>query len=286
VLSPRFTIITPTYNREDLVQVTINSVINQSFTDWELIIVDDGSTDNTEKVLQKYLTDGRIRYIKKENSGQAHSLNVAAAYATGEFMTFLDSDDHAYPDWLEIANDHIKEDTQIVCVGAIRKLVNGTLIKEGLSELTLSGERIRFKFTCGSLFLRPSVFSAIGGYDAEMKSNIQSDIGYRLLTYVEKTGIKIVAVDKHPVQINVHDGPRIRTNWRKLRDGSIQLLDKHYHFIHKHNRQDISNIYAIIAFSNYKLRQRNASVRYLIKAIRSNPRITMNYLRVFKYAFL
>lgn len=68
-------IITPTYNREVLVQATIKSVINQTFTDWELIIVDDGSTDDTEKTMVPFLTDSRIRYFKKQNSGQADCLN-------------------------------------------------------------------------------------------------------------------------------------------------------------------------------------------------------------------
>ena len=73
----RFTIITPTYNREDLLQTTINTVLAQTFTDWELIIVDDGSTDKTEAVVKNlFLHDPRITYIKKANTGQADSLNV------------------------------------------------------------------------------------------------------------------------------------------------------------------------------------------------------------------
>nr|WP_315817031.1 glycosyltransferase [Paraflavitalea speifideiaquila] len=58
------TIITPTWNREVLVQTTIQSIQQQTYQDWELIIVDDGSTDNTQQVLQPYLADKRIRYIK------------------------------------------------------------------------------------------------------------------------------------------------------------------------------------------------------------------------------
>jgi len=286
VSNPKFTIITPTYDREDLVQITIQSIINQTFKDWELLLVDDGSTDNTEQTIQQYLQDTRIKYIKKKNSGQADSLNVGASHATGSFITFLDSDDEAYPNWLEVVNTNLKEDTHVVCVGAIRKLIDGSLIKEGLDALRVSGEIVRSKFTCGSLFLKPSVFLAIGGYDSDMKSNIQTDLGYRLLTYLEKTGIKILAVHEHLVQINVHDGPRIRTNWEKLRMGSMQFLKKHYDFIHKNNPKDISNIYAVIAFSNYKLKQRRESVRYLLKAIRLNPYTTANYLRVFKYTFL
>jgi glycosyltransferase involved in cell wall biosynthesis len=282
--NPKFTIVTPTYNREDLVQITIHSIINQTFKDWELIIVDDGSTDNTEEIIQKYLEDPRIRYIKKANSGQAHSLNVGASHAKGDFITFLDSDDEAYSNWLEVVNANIKEDTPVVCVGAIRKLIDGSKIREGLGAMRISGKIIRLKFTCGSLFIKRSIFSAIGGYDAELKSNIQTDLGYRLVAYLEKLGTKIVAVDDYLVQINIHTGPRIRTNWEKRRIGGMQFLKKHYDFIYENNRDEISDIYAVIAFSNYKLRQRRESIRYLLKAIRVKPYTAINYLRVLKYA--
>ena len=283
--NPKITIVTPTYNREDLLQTTIRSIINQTFKDWELVIVDDGSTDNTEQAIQKYLQDPRIRYVKKQNSGQAHSLNVGASYAKGEFITFLDSDDEAYSNWLEVVNAHIKEDTSVVCVGAIRKLMDGSKIVEGLSSLKISGRLVRIKFTCGSLFIKTSIFSALGGYDAELKSNIQTDLGYRLVAYLEATGSKIVAIDEYLVQINIHAGPRIRTNWEKRRVGGIQFLEKHYDFISRNNPTEISDIYAVIAFSNYKLKKRRESVRYLLKAISVRPSEPRNYLRVVKYAF-
>ena len=285
VANPKITIVTPTYNREDLLQITIHSIIKQTFKDWELIIVDDGSTDNTEQAVQKYLKDPRIKYVKKQNSGQAHSLNVGASYAKGEFITFLDSDDEAYENWLEVVNANIKENTPVVCVGAIRKLINGSKIFEGLGSLRVSGKVVRFKFTCGSLFIKTSIFRALGGYDAELKSNIQTDLGYRLVAYLEERGSKIVAIDEYLVQINIHAGPRIRTNWEKRRIGGMQFLKKHYEFISQNNPTEISNIYAVIAFSNYKLRKRRESVRYLLKAIKVRPYTPINYLRVFKYAF-
>lgn len=278
------TIITPTFNREVLVQATIKSILDQTYTNWELIIVDDGSTDNTEQVIQEYLTDTRIKYIKKENSGQASSLNVGSGYATGDYITFLDSDDEAYPNWLEVVTSHIKEDTGIACVGAIRKLLDGTMIKEGMNELKLFGEKIRVKLTCGSLFIKRDVFTKVGGYDANLRSNIQTDLGYRLLDYLRTTNLKRVIIDDYLVQINVHPGPRIRTNWAKRREGSIQFMEKHYDFLTKNDPANISNIYSVIAFANYKLKNKKDAISYLFKAIKHNPKRWINYLRIFKYA--
>lgn len=280
------TIITPTFNRETLVQATIKSILAQTFTNWELVIVDDGSTDDTESVIGKYLADTRIKYVKKANSGQAASLNVGATYANGDYITFLDSDDEAYSNWLEVVSSHIKEDTGIACVGAIRKLLDGTMIKEGMNEFKLFGKKIRAKLTCGSLFIKTNIFREIGGYDAVLRSNIQTDLGYRLFDYLRTTNLKIVVIEDYLVQINIHDGPRIRTNWNKRREGSIQFMQKHYDFLSKNDPANISNIYSVIAFSSYKLKNKKDAISYLFKAIRHNPLRWVNYLRIFKYALM
>lgn len=284
--NPKFTIITPTFNREDLVQTTIKSIINQTFTDWELLVVDDGSTDNTEKIIQPFLKDERIKYIRKTNSGQADSLNKGSTHATGQFLTFLDSDDEAYPNWLEVVNNNIKEDTSVVSVAAMRKLIDGKMIYENIDTFNFSGEKVKIKVTCGSLFLKRHIFTDIGGYDPEMKSNIQTDLCYRLLAYLKKTNGKIEAVNEYLIQINIHDGPRIRTNWEKRRDGTKHFLQKNYQYILENSPQDIASSYAVIAFASYKLKQRKESLEYLFKAIKCKPFKPTNYLRIIRYAFL
>jgi hypothetical protein len=174
----------------------------------------------------------------------------------------------------------------VVCVGAKRKLLDGTMIKEDLVNMKFYGETVRIKVTCGSLILKKDIFIEIGGYDSEMRSNIQTDLAYRLLSYLKKTNRTIVTVDEYLLQINIHDGPRIRTNWEKRRDGTKQFLKKHYNYILENSPEDILSGYRIIAFSNYKLKERKESLRYLFKVIRINPFIPSNYLKIIKYAFL
>lgn len=87
-------IIMPSYNTGNYISESINSVINQSYKNWELIIVDDCSTDNTDEIIKDFLKDSRIKYLKnKENSGAAISRNKALRMAKGEWIAFLDSDD-------------------------------------------------------------------------------------------------------------------------------------------------------------------------------------------------
>ena len=90
---PRVSVITPTYNRARFIGEAVESVLAQTMPDWELLIVDDGSTDDTREVLAPYLADERIHYIYQPNQGQSVARNTALAEARGEFVGFLDSDD-------------------------------------------------------------------------------------------------------------------------------------------------------------------------------------------------
>ena len=95
-------IIMPSYNTASFIAESIQSVLAQSYKDWELIIVDDCSPDNTDDVVKPYLSDERIRYLKNEkNSGAAVSRNRALLEAKGKWIAFLDSDDLWMPEKLQ-----------------------------------------------------------------------------------------------------------------------------------------------------------------------------------------
>ena len=100
-MQPFFTIIMPAFNRAGLVVNAIESIIRQDFAQWELIIVDDGSTDNTFDAVRPYvLGDRRIRYHYAANRGLAMARNIGISSGRGEYFTFLDSDDEYLPEHL------------------------------------------------------------------------------------------------------------------------------------------------------------------------------------------
>jgi glycosyltransferase involved in cell wall biosynthesis len=101
-------IIIPTYNRANRLVGTIQSILNQNYPLFEIIVVDDGSTDNTEQVVSG-LTDHRIKYFNKKNEERAVARNFGIDQATGEYITFLDSDDLLYPHFLDEAIKVIQE---------------------------------------------------------------------------------------------------------------------------------------------------------------------------------
>lgn len=104
-------IITPAYNSAKFIAETIQSVQNQTYENWEMLIVDDGSTDKTEAIVQSFLDkDKRIKFYKLPlNSGPAVARNIAIEKASGDFMTFIDADDIWFPTFIENSIKTIQE---------------------------------------------------------------------------------------------------------------------------------------------------------------------------------
>lgn len=107
-MKPLFSIIIPTYNRRQFLKIAIDSVFSQTFKDWQLIIVDDGSKDNTKELICSY-KDLRLKYYHQPNQGPATARNTGLSKATGDYICFLDSDDRFRKDKLEIAHQYIRE---------------------------------------------------------------------------------------------------------------------------------------------------------------------------------
>ncbi len=101
-----FSIVVPTYNRAESISDTIKSVLTQTYPNFELIVVDDGSTDDTEELVKAF-SDPRVYYYKKQNAERGAARNYGTARAKGDYVTFLDSDDVVYPRLLEFAKEDI-----------------------------------------------------------------------------------------------------------------------------------------------------------------------------------
>lgn len=113
-------IIVPAYNVERYIEACLRSVIAQSVSDWELIVVDDGSTDDTGAICQRVAaTDARIRYVHQSNSGVAAARNNAMRLAVGEWLMFLDGDDLLDPHILERLLERAAPDVDIICCGFV-----------------------------------------------------------------------------------------------------------------------------------------------------------------------
>ena len=158
--SPLFSIIIPTYNRANLIGKSIESVLAQEFKDFELIIVDDGSKDLTEEVINQFI-DPRIRYFKKENGERGAARNYGSVRARGSYINFFDSDDSLYPHHLQIAEKLISVHDKPVFfhLAYDQRLPDGTLVGVSNNFSDSTHDIIMFNnvLSCNGVFIRRDI---------------------------------------------------------------------------------------------------------------------------------
>ncbi|UJH91308.1 glycosyltransferase family 2 protein [Antarcticibacterium sp. 1MA-6-2] len=221
---PLFSVIIPTYNNADVLPGAIDSICNQEITDWELIIVDDGSEDETVELLKNYSGDSRIKYFYQENKGVTAARNFGVQNATGNYIAFLDSDDEVEANWLNDFQDLIKDSTQVgyVSCGYLR---NGN---EKLPKLDTKISSERYSSLAGTFALRRYVFLEIGGYDPVLKQSENWEMTARALDYCTKNNLSI----EHTNNINFRYENHPTAAQTRLRDE--YRGDATYHLYNKY----------------------------------------------------
>lgn len=183
------TVITSTYNREKYLPIAIESVLNQTYRNFEYHIVDDGSTDETRKVIEPFLKDSRVHYYFQENRGQSSGRNVGLKMAKGNFICFLDSDDVWELDKLEtqlnifINNadidvvygdiQHIDEKGNIITGMSKMKRFSGFITKRLVIENFVSFNTVMFRRIC---------YENLGGLDENLLYSDDYDLWLRYST--------------------------------------------------------------------------------------------------------
>ena len=161
---PKISIIVPVYKAECHIRRCLESLLLQTFNNWECILVDDGSPDNSGIICQQYSQrDPRFKTIKKQNGGVSSARNVGLQSATGEYVTFLDSDDRLANNTLEVYNKCMDEATDVVIVGTTFEDDDGNLktwrsFKD--QKLTRSddcGLLLRYGSVCGKMYRRKTI---------------------------------------------------------------------------------------------------------------------------------
>jgi glycosyltransferase involved in cell wall biosynthesis len=172
----KVSIIMPTYNRAWILGRAVESVLTQTFKDFELIIVNDGSADDTQKVLKDF-SDARITVINLEtNGGLSHARNTGLKKATGEFIAYLDSDNLWYPEYLEATMEAFDDKTIMVYSGQNLLLVGGTKEHpEIIGRKTRNEKYNPVKLTQGNyidvncVVHRRSLIKEVGLFDEDLK---------------------------------------------------------------------------------------------------------------------
>jgi len=189
---PKISIIIPCYNSEQFIDRTIKSVLSQTFSDWELLLIDDHSTDKTKDILEKYAkNDTRIKILQtKENSGgPALPKNIGIENAKGEYIAFLDHDDEWLPEKLEkqlavFENSKDEKLGLVSCYFYIKDISKNRIIKKYknmykkdiLKELL----KINFIYTSSCVMVKSFIFKKIGLFDTNYKITDDLDMWLKI----------------------------------------------------------------------------------------------------------
>lgn len=171
VKAPQLSVIMPAYNAQDYIKESIDSVLSQSFPEFELIVINDGSKDETEKIIQQY-DDLRIKYISNEhNLGLIKTLNKGINEAKGKFIARLDSDDICEQNRFETQFNEFAKDAEVVLVSSWSKIIDKNNKFLGMGNWSFSPESIFFNLIfrqCiphSSVMFKKDIFLECGGYD-------------------------------------------------------------------------------------------------------------------------
>jgi glycosyltransferase involved in cell wall biosynthesis len=231
-------VILPTYNRAKTLGVAIQSVINQTYTNWELIIIDDCSVDNTEMIVRSF-QDSRIKYIKNdENKGANYSRNRGCSLAKGEYLAFLDSDNEWFCNKLEkqvYALDNAADNVAICSAREIYENSGETII---IPKEDLDSDSIRKSLYYTNVIdtnvalVKRQVFEKVGGFDVDMPRYQDYELFYRIVV-IEKYDVIYIkeVLDKNKVQ-----NDSISKDGRKMMLAISRLLDKYYEIIPQNER--------------------------------------------------
>jgi glycosyltransferase involved in cell wall biosynthesis len=177
MMSPIVSIIVPCYQHANFLDEALESVLEQSYSNWECIIVDDGSPDNTEEIATQWLEkDSRFKYLKKENGGLSSARNAGIAISQGEHILPLDADDILDADYLMKTVPELEQNREIGIVSCYTRFFKNT-IADSFYELKPQGDRTIYlhyvnQLVATSLY-RKECWSAVGGYDETMKKGFE-----------------------------------------------------------------------------------------------------------------
>ncbi|MCY3867891.1 MAG: glycosyltransferase family 2 protein [Chloroflexi bacterium] len=187
--APLVSVVIPVYNVEKYVAEAIESILGQTFSDFEFIIVDDGSADRSGEIIRSYAAcDDRIRCVMLEqNSGEASARNRGLEQALGEFVACMDCDDVSLPARLQKQVEFLRANPAIGAVGTEAMLTDENLDPQGVYGVAESHARIAYDLQMGpcvvgaSIMMRRKIVQACGGYDESVGRSTDIELVARLI---------------------------------------------------------------------------------------------------------
>lgn len=299
-VKPTISVVIPAYNAAASLPRALDSVLEQTFAAHEIIVVDDGSTDATAEIMQPYLAQARVRYLRQANAGPSAARNQGASLATGDWLAFLDADDWYYPQRLA------RHARMIVATPGLDFLVgnfdyrdsNGELLHTSMSACPLgrellaqhgeAGEAIFEGDTLGQfiaeqfsdtrmLTLPRATFSALGGFPLELK--ICEDVVFLLRLCARSQRVGVVCAPG--AVYAVHDDGLIRSDRLRAQTETLRALQLQASAmkraplpIRRAWEHLVKNAYLNLAYYRVKHGQRRAAIQGVLQSFLFKPATT------------
>jgi len=265
-MNPLVSIIIPTYNRAPIIGETLDSILVQTYGNWECIVVDDGSTDNTSEILQSYIDkDSRFHYYhrpKRKLKGPSSCRNYGFNKSRGEFVNFLDSDDFYFPNTLEkIINIFGSNDDAIVSKIDFIDFHTKTFLRQNIIKSTniieeFFVEKINY-YVCGPLWRKSFLKKQKYLFDEEIGIGDDWDFNFRMLCEKPNLGLinePMFQVRSHNNSFSKEKNKLNKKEWLS----ELKALNKNYLVIKDDNTIDQNKI------KDYLLKRYNRPLKWAI----------------------
>ncbi len=271
--SVKVSVVIPTYNSAEYLSEAIDSVLSQSYDNWEILIVDDGSTDNTRDIIKKY--DNSIKYYYKKNEGVSKARNFGIEKAQGKYVAFLDSDDYWEVDKLErqVASLENENISGRACYSSFTLFEGGFNIvgvrkserySSALEDLMLQCNVVG---TPSTVIVERSLFDNVGGFDPALSLCADWEMWIRLATVTE-----FIYIEEPLIKYRLHES-NMSNNATLLEEDTLKLLEKAFSLeniskkiIEKKNKAYAKN-YMILAGTYFQTRRYKDFIRCASQAL-------------------
>jgi glycosyltransferase involved in cell wall biosynthesis len=276
---PAISVILPTYNSAHFISESIRSVLAQTFEDWELLIINDGSTDHTEETASQYCTqDIRVKLISRENCGVSRSRNFGVSLARGELIAFLDADDRWLPNKLAT---HVKYMNASPDIGisfarveflqlngkATGKLVNSQLTGLKPEDFLYTNPTV----TVSNIVVKRSLFKELQGFDETINYSEDMEFLFRCSSYKE---FQIEGINEVLVQYRIHTSglsstlDKMEQGWHMFINKAMllnpDLIEQHYQSAYASQLQYLARQTLRLGFSE------KLGITFINRAIRTD----------------
>ena len=285
---PRVSVVIPSYNMARFLPAAVESVLHQTYRDFELIVIDDGSIDNTAEIVRQF--PATVRYYRQENGGVSAARNRGIELTKGEYITFFDADDIMLEDALQKSVAFLDQHPEVgFCYGQVYKIdedgrqmrmrslrgAKHTCVREGKEQIT----RMLFRgdISPSAVVTRRSCLNEVGFFDTSIRMGEDIDLWLRLSRRYS-VGYIAEPLAKYRVHLNSITG---RRSFKALKDFQTAFLqhaleglesEPYYRSL---KRKTYSGLYCYLSEEAAHGGQRTTGFRYILKAIQTCPELLL-----------